>query len=83
MSSTTTDIAEYDAIRDILMKLREFKKKHKTAALQDAIANGAFQVHPDYGDVTYVFKDREYNTEHIEIPVWIHDLYKGILDDVC
>lgn len=69
------EISEEEAIQDFINQINNFKSKHGKSALQSAIEHGAFHVHTDYGDLTYVFKDREYNHDYIDIPVWIIDMY--------
>ena len=72
---------EYEAINETIAKIKAFKTTHGAKALKDAISHGAFNVHPNYGDLTYVFRDREYDHDELEIPVWIHDLYTGIEEE--
>lgn len=81
MNSPST-MSEWEAINDTTTRLKQFKTKHGGKALKDAVTNGAFNVHPDFGDVVYIFKDREYDHEMIDIPMWALDMFSSIGEEI-
>lgn len=73
-------LTEEQAIAQILQRMNEFKSKFGKKALEASIHNGAFHVHPAYGDLTYVFQYREFNHELIEVPLWVTDMFRSADD---
>lgn len=82
MITTTLELTEYEAVEQTIAKIKTFKTDHGIKALKSAVTHGAFNMHPGYGDLTYVFKDKEYDHDELNIPVWIHDLYVDIEEEI-
>lgn len=79
MSHPTT---ETEAVWSTVRNIEKFRTNHNTKSLISAIQHGAFQTHPDFGDVTYIFKDREFDPERLQIPQWILDTYEQALETI-
>jgi hypothetical protein len=74
-------INEHQAIADMLDRIDTYKRAHGKSALKSAIENGAFHIHPEYGDLTYVLKERDFDHDKIDIPLWITDMYADSMEE--
>jgi len=67
---------EQSVLREMVNRIEEFDQNYGREATEDAISNGAFHYHEDFGDVKAIFIFRDFDEERIDVPDWITDIFK-------
>lgn len=68
-------VLDHHAVRETVIQIKKFKNNHGIDALEDAIKNGAFHTHVDFGNVSSIIIHRDIDLDKCDIPEWITDIF--------
>ena len=68
-------MTESQALLENTLRIEAFRQKHGIRATEDAISNGAFHIHPEFGELKDIYINRDFSNDDITIPQWISDIF--------